>query len=127
MKIRMVIDCADPRELAGFYEKLLSITKPRGVDTDEFVIVDSGELGMYLCFQKNDEYEQPVWPEENGKQKIMAHVDVDTGSQAEKEKMVKHALSCGASLSSEQYSDHWTVMIDPAGHPFCICVSEGWD
>jgi len=32
---------------------------------------------------------------------------------------VKHALNCGASLAKYQSGD-WKVLIDPAGHPFCI-------
>ncbi len=34
--------------------------------------------------------------------------------------MVEYAIKCGASKAEEQFSDLWTVMIDPAGHPFCF-------
>ena len=32
---------------------------------------------------------------------------------------VEHALKCGATLADYQSGD-WFVLIDPAGHPFCI-------
>ena len=35
------------------------------------------------------------------------------------EESVKHAVSCGAKLAEYQSGD-WKVLIDPAGHPFCI-------
>ncbi|WP_334297139.1 VOC family protein [Anaerocolumna sedimenticola] len=34
--------------------------------------------------------------------------------------MVEYAITCGAAKAKEQFSDLWTVMIDPAGHPFCF-------
>ena len=34
--------------------------------------------------------------------------------------MVDYAIKCGASKAQEQFSDLWTVMFDPAGHPFCF-------
>jgi hypothetical protein len=33
---------------------------------------------------------------------------------------VEYAVSCGAKVADQQYSKHWTVMLDPEGHPFCI-------
>jgi len=41
---------------------------------------------------------------------------------AERSSAARHAVSCGASKADVQYSDHWTVMIDPAGHPFCFVI-----
>lgn len=47
----------------------------------------------------------------------MAHLDFHV---ADVEEGVKTALSCGATLSEIQFDDRWRVMLDPAGHPFCI-------
>ena len=33
---------------------------------------------------------------------------------------IDHAISCGATLSEVQLAEAWKVLIDPAGHPFCI-------
>ena len=115
------IDCPEPLELAQFYARLLNW---------ELVFCD-GEFacvgppgcaqGMYpgLTFQKNDSYVPPAWPEEEGRQQQMAHLDFAVDNL---EKAVEHAVSCGAVISGRQFSDGWRVMFDPAGHPFCLCL-----
>ena len=52
-------------------------------------------------------------------QQQMAHIDFTVSNLDD---AVQHALNCGAVLASKQYSDEWKVMIDPAGHPFCLCL-----
>ncbi|EQG75396.1 hypothetical protein QKA_2322 [Clostridioides difficile DA00165] len=37
------------------------------------------------------------------------------------EEAVQYAIHCGATIAEEQFTDDWRVMIDPAGHPFCLC------
>lgn len=60
----------------------------------------------------------PVWPDEPEAQQQMAHMDFAVNDL---EEAVRHAIDCGATVASEQFSDGWRVMIDPAGHPFCLC------
>ena len=48
----------------------------------------------------------------------MAHLDFAVNDL---EKAVQHAVRCGAAVAEEQFSDAWRVMLDPAGHPFCLC------
>ncbi|RZI55165.1 MAG: VOC family protein, partial [Zymomonas sp.] len=38
-----------------------------------------------------------------------------------------HAVECGATEAEEQPDPRWRVLLDPAGHPFCITteVHEG--
>jgi hypothetical protein len=59
----------------------------------------------------------PIWPEEPEMQQQMVHIDFAVNDI---EKAVKHAIDCGARKSPVQYSENWTVMFDPAGHPFCL-------
>ena len=61
----------------------------------------------------------PVWPEEPGAQQQMAHLDFVV-QKDEMHQAVAHAVACGAKVAETQFSDHWTVMIDPEGHPFCF-------
>jgi hypothetical protein len=49
----------------------------------------------------------------------MTHLDFSS-TLKEKEAVKRHALACGATLASVQYSPDYTVFIDPVGHPFCI-------
>ena len=69
-------------------------------------------------FQRNPEYEPPVWPEKPEAQQQMAHLDFAVNDL---EKAVQYAVDCGATIADDQFSDGWRVMFDPAGHPFCLC------
>ena len=53
-----------------------------------------------------------------GKQQQMAHMDFAVNDL---EKAVQYAMHCGAVVADKQFSDSWRVMLDPAGHPFCLC------
>lgn len=112
----IVLDSDNSEELADFYQKLLGWAKYRY--DEEWIIVsgDSGE-GLPLVFQEIMNYERPIWPVKSGRQQQMIHLDFYVDNV---EESVKHALSCGAELSKVQLKDGWRVMLDPAGHPFCI-------
>lgn len=121
-KIKMysfMLDCKKPLELAKFYEALLkweivfsdeeyAVLAPRGV-----------KKGAYPCisFQCNPEYRPPVWPTEPVAQQQMAHIDFAVDDL---EKAAQYAIDCGARVADKQFSDKWRVMLDPAGHPFCL-------
>lgn len=66
-------------------------------------------------------YRPPVWPDEPDKQRQMAHLDFAVN---EFEKAVSYAESCGAEKAAQQFSDVWTVMLDPGGHSFCLCLMK---
>lgn len=116
----ITLDCKEPRELAEFYAKLLhwDVT----YSDEEYVCVSApgAQLGAYpyLTFQRNHDYQPPVWPEKPGEQQQMAHLDLAVNDLAAAE---QYALSCGATKAVEQFSEYWTVMLDPVGHPFCLC------
>lgn len=114
------LDCPDPLALANFYAALLGWIVPFS-DADFACVSPPGVMqGGYpiIMFQKNAEYAPPVWPEEAGAQQQMAHLDF---AVEDVEQAVAHAIACGAKLSPAQFSEHWRVMFDPAGHPFCLC------
>jgi len=115
----VVLDCPDVAVLSGFYSRLLG-WKQTYDEGDEWVDLCSPCGGVKIAFQKNEAYVPPVWPQKSGEQRQMAHLDFLVGSREQMEFAVKHALDCGARLASVQYSDQWTTMIDPAGHPFCF-------
>ena len=71
-----------------------------------------------MLFQRNPDYQPPVWPAQPGEQQQMAHLDFAVNDL---EKAVEHAIECGATMAENQFSDEWKVMLDPAGHPFCLC------
>ena len=112
----IVLDSGNSEELSNFYQKLLGWTKYR--QGPEWIILksDSGE-GLPLVFQEIDCYQRPVWPARADAQQQMTHLDFYTDDVPAS---VAHALACGAVLSPVQLEDSWQVLLDPAGHPFCI-------
>lgn len=123
LKIKMngfTLDCKNPYELAEFYAALLKWELP--FQDEEYAIVapPGTNQGAYPCitFQRNPEYQPPVWPEKPESQQQMAHIDFAVNDL---EKAVQYAIQCGATIADKQFSDIWTVMLDPAGHPFCLC------
>ena len=117
-KMGVVLDTDKTDELADFYEKLLGWKKRKY--TKNSVLFHDPDDGMpfQIILQYDENYMRPVWPTESGKQQQMAHLDFFVDNL---EEGAAHALSCGAVLSPIQFNDSWRVMIDPAGHPFCIC------
>ena len=62
-----------------------------------------------------------MWPEKPEAQQQMAHLDFAVNNL---EEAVQYAIQCGATMAEEQFSDSWRVMIDPSGHPFCLCYMK---
>lgn len=123
LKIKMytfTVDCKDPYALAKFYAALLQWEIPFH-DADWACVGAPGtEQGAYpgILFQRNPGYVPPVWPDKPEAQQQMAHLDFAVNDV---EKAVEHAVQCGATIAEQQFSDGWKVMLDPAGHPFCLC------
>ncbi len=114
---KVVLDCLDPQALADFYIKLLGWKK--GYDNNGFVIIGSETSNVDIGFQVNADYVQPTWPEKDSQQQQMLHLDFAV-DPSDHQYWVQQAISFGARKATEQYSDQWTVMLDPEGHPFCI-------
>ena len=126
LKIKMysfTLDCKDPHELAKFYSVMLKWELLLLEDEWACVYAPGTNQGGYPCilFQPNPEYKQPVWPDEPEAQQQMAHMDFAVNDL---EKAVEHAVHCGAAIADKQFSDAWRVMLDPAGHPFCLCPKK---
>ncbi len=117
------LDCRDPLALAEFYAALLGWEIPYHDAQWACVGAPGAPQGAYpgLQFQRNPAYQPPVWPDAPQAQQQMAHLDfaVDDLEQA-----VAHAIQCGARPASAQFSTQWRVMLDPAGHPFCLCQMQ---
>ena len=117
----VTFDSGNSEELSDFYQKLLGWSKRHyNAGGENFIAVYSENgPGPRLVFQEVSNYEKPVWPLKQGLQQQMVHLDFYV-TQDEYEPAIQHAISCGAIVSEEQLSGEWIVMLDPAGHPFCI-------
>ena len=101
------LDCADPQQLADFYRELLGGRQLWAKDVSVGIEVP----GAVLVAQQVDGYVPPVWPGTS-----IVHLDLtadDLGVAAEQ------VVELGGSLP-EQRDPRWRVLLDPAGHPFCL-------
>ena len=114
------IDCPQPYELAQFYAKMLKWDIVFHDEAWACIGVPGKNQGAYpgILFQRNEDYIPPVWPDREQAQQQMAHMDFAVNHL---EEAVAYALACGATIAEAQFSDQWRLMIDPAGHPFCLC------
>ncbi len=112
----VVLDAPDGPELARFYARLLGWKifneSPGWAD-----LAPSEEAGYNLAFATEQNYVRPVWPSEVGKPLMMMHLDIEVDDLGES---VAHAVECGAEVASFQPQENVRVMLDPAGHPFCL-------
>jgi catechol 2,3-dioxygenase-like lactoylglutathione lyase family enzyme len=110
------IDCVNPPRTRDFYAALTGWEKREAYGCPALVC----ENGLLLLFMGCDfDYIPPVWPEEPGKQQKQMHFNfqVDDLPSA-----VEEALRLGAVKTSSQYGgDDFVTMLDPEGHPFCLC------
>lgn len=114
----IAFDCPNANELADFYAELSGWEKV--IAGDEFAAIRTPQK-LLLVFQTVDNYVPPVWPWTEGKQQQMAHIDFKIDDLQEAE---AHAIRCGAQKADVQYYETSTVMLDPAGHPFCLSTVE---
>ena len=117
----VVLDCRDVKALSGFYARMLGWSEG-DAEGNEWAEIEGAPGATAIGFQKNEDYVPPVWPEEAGAQQQMAHLDFGVPKEKLPE-AVAHAVACGAKVASAQFSDRWTVMIDPEGHPFCFVAA----
>jgi catechol 2,3-dioxygenase-like lactoylglutathione lyase family enzyme len=110
------IDCADAEELAGFYARLLGF-EVRGRDGVGWIAMRDPAGGPGLNIQAEPEYRPPVWPEVASGQDKMLHFEIKVDDL---DAAVEYAVACGARVAAHQPQPRVRVMLDPAGHPFCL-------
>lgn len=103
------IDCDNPEELGRFYATVLG-----GVPLWSSPSSVGLRCGSYvLIAQRVESYDPPQWPGS-------AILHLDLNGDAELAKLVEVAVAAGARVAEHQPDPRWTVLLDPAGHPFCI-------
>jgi catechol 2,3-dioxygenase-like lactoylglutathione lyase family enzyme len=112
----VVLDAPDASALAHFYRDLLGWTIY--MDTAEWATLAPSEThGYNLAFQREPNYVRPVWPSEPGRPLMMLHLDLEVDDL---EAATEYAVGVGAVLAEHQPQDDVRVLLDPAGHPFCL-------
>ena len=109
----IVIDCPDAAAPASFYAALLdwkAEISPNWADV-------RAEYGQCISFQQVADYTPPRWPGQQVPQQMHLDVIVDDLDAAE-----SAVLDLGATKHEHQPGTSFRVLLDPAGHPFCLCV-----
>jgi catechol 2,3-dioxygenase-like lactoylglutathione lyase family enzyme len=114
-----VLGSDDAAALARFYAELLGWEI--GHEEPAWVMLRSPDGGSGLSFQHEPEHVPPVWPGTPGGQQMMAHLDI---AADDLDGAIAWALQAGARLADWQPQDDVRVLLDPAGHPFCLFLSS---
>ena len=109
----IVIDCPDPGALAKFYGAILDWKVEVSSDWAQV----QADYGQCISFQQVEAYTPPAWPKQEVPQQMHLDVivdDLDAGEAA--------VVELGATKHDHQPGTSFRVFLDPAGHPFCLCV-----
>jgi hypothetical protein len=134
--VQTVLDCTNPRELAEFYRQLLGWPYRPGDEPpapgepdpngDDWLVLRAPGGGHGLAFQKTERLPRSTWPSPEVPQQL--HLDISVPTLEEFEAEHEHVLTLGGKLifdRSDDPEEPLHVYADPAGHPFCIFVTEG--
>jgi catechol-2,3-dioxygenase len=113
----IVLDAPDAHELADFYQRLLGGSI--GKNESEWVTLRPTEGDVTFAFASEPQYVAPTWPSDRERQQMMIHLDFLVEDLGE---AVAHAVALGAQEATYQPQRDVRVMLDPAGHPFCLWI-----
>ena len=121
--VRVTLDCDDAEALAGFYARILG-WEVTARDGSGWVQLRDPSGGVGLNVQAEEWYERPHWPEVPGAPTKMMHLELMVDDL---EAAVALVVAAGGAEASPQPHDRdphrIRVMLDPAGHPFCLFVA----
>lgn len=114
----VVLDSRDANALSRFYLAMLGW----GIRSDEpgWVTIRPGAGAGYMAFQTNDTYLPPTWPAGLEHQQMQMHLDIEVRDLPG---AVEDALALGATQADFQPQVDVRVLLDPAGHPFCLWLN----
>jgi catechol 2,3-dioxygenase-like lactoylglutathione lyase family enzyme len=112
----VAIDCQDPVALAEFYS---GVTGWEIASADDEWLQLSSDGGATIAFQLAPGHRAPVWPGAEHPQQM--HLDFDVDDLDEGEAAV---VALGARRAETQPGGDFRVFLDPAGHPFCLVLSD---
>jgi catechol 2,3-dioxygenase-like lactoylglutathione lyase family enzyme len=114
---KAVIDCPDPRALAGFWCQVLGMQVTE--DLGDWVVIGAGPGLRQLAFQQAAQWVPPRWPDPAYPQQLHLDIRVGDADQAERD-----LLALGAARAPGARETGFRVFTDPAGHPFCIVLGR---
>ena len=113
------LEAPDPEALGAFYSTLLDW--PVVHQEPGTTVIKPPQDAVYMVFQRAEGYVAPVWPPAPGDQRPMMHLDIQVDDL---DVSTADALALGARLADVQPRDNVRVLLDPVGHPFCLCLDQ---
>ncbi len=117
----VTIDCLDAQVEAHFWAALLG-GEVQHAERDYAMV---SATGVTIGFGRTEDFVAPAWPDRDGRKQFhfdLAVADIDAA--------VERAVELGASLPEHQPAQDeggtWRVLLDPAGHPFCLTDEKNW-
>lgn len=111
----VVLDAPDIKGLAGFYAELAGLVEHYA--DDEWITLKTAD-GTRIGIQRAEDHIAPRWPDPAYPQQM--HLDLRVPDMAA---AVERAVELGATRLPGG-GDTFTVLADPAGHPFCLCQAD---
>jgi len=111
-RVFVTLDCAEPQKLAEFWAAMLD---------GEVVFTTAQAVGVraehvWVSAMRVDGYRSPTWPDDTVPKQIHLDLGVDDLDAA-----VATAERLGAAIAQFQPApEARRIMLDPAGHPFCL-------
>ena len=110
----IAIDCPDPGALARFYGTMLD-WKIDVLSADRASVCP--EDGQCIAFHRVADDTPQTWPTQERPKQMHIDMLVDDLDAAE-----AAVIDLGATKHSDQPGTSYRVFLDPAGHPFCLCL-----
>lgn len=118
-ELKMItLDCAEAGPMSAFWSELLGWEVTASGDGYAMI---TGPSGVSIGIGEVEGYQPPGWPNEQGSKQF--HFDLACDDIAADE---ERAVSLGATLAEPQPGETWRVLLDPAGHPFCLTAAGNW-
>ena len=119
-RIAMVtLDCAEVAPEAEFWSALLGWNV--AASTEDYAMLTGPDGSPALGLGRVPDHQPPSWPDEGGRKQFHLDLAVD-----DLDAMTERATGLGARLADPQPGETWRVLIDPAGHPFCLTDAANW-
>ena len=112
----VTLDAPDAAALGEFWSGVLGWPVTYSDENYAMLAGPSNALGIGTI----PDYAKPAWPDDGHKQ---FHFDLAVDDQ---KAAAERCVELGATLADPQPGDTWTVLLDPAGHPFCLTDAENW-
>ncbi|MGW0608200.1 VOC family protein [Streptomyces sp. NPDC002644] len=108
----VTLDAPDPKALAAFYGALTGWDSL--YESEDFLLIGAADGSGRIGFQRVESLKRPSWPGDDKQ----IHLDF---SVSDTDEAVERLTALGATRPDHQPGEgKWVVLIDPAGHPFCV-------